>query len=701
MLKDINYMTSYSKSNNDNIATDFYIPSLSVSKRYDRATGYFGSTIYIIAWGGLKEFVKNGGKIRIICSPYLAEHDQEAIEIGINSKKEESAIDEFKQELSQLFCKDALTAPEKVLAGLIAEDVLQIKLAIGKEDPNRLFHDKVGVFHDEKDSVAFRGSINETYKGLSNDGNFESLDVFTSWGYPSDVERLRKIELEFERIWNSKNSNIKVVDIPSDIKDIIKRKATNKTYWETALDEVITSIDEAKTWSADKRINGKRPRQHQLDSLKHWEANGRRGILEHATGSGKTFTAICAIRKCLEEGAPVLVLVPSAGLLTQWKIEMEAILTDIHVNYLLCGDGHNDWKTDKYLEAFLSPISNGRNRVTIAVMDTATSFQFLRRLKNITNMLVVADEVHRMGGIVKRKFFKVKAAYRLALSATPKRYNDPEGTKCIFDYFGGIIPPVYSLKDAINDNVLCHYFYTPNVVELTETEQKEWDNLSNRISKEYAIMSSRKQQDDIINNQFIKSLLIKRARIVKNAEKKIHLATTLIRQKYREGERWIVYCDNQVQMRNVLSNLLNIKIRAYEFHSELTDDVKKNTITYFKQIGGVIVSIKCLDEGIDIPNATHALILASSQNPREFIQRRGRVLRKSPNKHFAYLYDAIVLPKGFSRTDPYTKMVETELARAIEFGEMSDDKKCITDLKLIAIDNNVNYEKIALGYEDD
>jgi superfamily II DNA or RNA helicase len=133
----------------------------------------------------------------------------------------------------------------------------------------------------------------------------------------------------------------------------------------------------------------------------------------------------------------------------------------------------------------------------------------------------------------------------------------------------------------------------------------------------------------------------------------------------------------------------------------LPEDVKKQTLLFFRQIGGVVVSIRCLDEGIDIPNTTHALILASSQNPREFIQRRGRILRKSDNKYHSYLYDALVLPNNFGESDKHAKMVETEILRAIEFGNMSEDPKCIVDLKLIATRNNLDFNEINNGFEND
>jgi superfamily II DNA or RNA helicase len=699
-LKSIKYKSYYSKSNGDNVAKDFYIPSLSCSKRYDRATGYFGSTIYILAWSALKEFVDNGGRMRIICSPYLSEKDQDAIEEGY-SMKQANSVQIINDELRDIFGKNSLSAPERVLACLISLGIIEIKIAIGKEDINRLFHDKVGIFYDGMDSVAFRGSINETYKGLSNDGNFESLDVFTSWSENNDLERLNGISNDFQTIWEGKNSLIKAIDIPDDIKGLIKEHARKESAWTDAYEEILTSIDEGLFWSADKRENGKRPREHQLQSLKNWEQNNRRGIFEHATGSGKTFTAMCAIRKCIEENCPVLILVPSVGLLNQWKDELAETYCDIKISYLLCGGGYNTWKNEKMLESFTKPLKRENKRITLAVMDTAVTDAFMSRLVVSEKLLVVADEVHRMGSNRKRIFFKINAGYRLAMSATPKRYNDNEGTLAIIDYFGGILPPKYTLKNAVDDGVLCRYFYYPMVVTLTVNEQQEWDKLSKEISRQYAIATSSDCGMSAILNRKIQSLLIERSRIVKEAKNKTKLAVDILKLKYKNGQRWIVYCDNQQQLNDVLIALKGIGVKAYEYHSKLPDDVKKQTLLFFRQVGGVVVSIRCLDEGIDIPNTTHALILASSQNPREFIQRRGRILRKSDNKYHSFLYDDLVLPNNFAESDKHAKIVETEILRAIEFGEMSEDPKCIVDLKLIAIRNNIDFNEINNGFEND
>ena len=694
-LRNIPYKTSYSKDE-DNIANAFYLPSMSASLRYDRATGYFGSTIFLLSWSSLKDFVANNGKMRIICSPYLSRQDQDAIYEGLMAKGE---LDEkIFIEFHNIFSRDLLSAPERVLACLIAMGIIEVKVAIGKDDPNRLFHDKVGIFYDHDDSVAFRGSINETFKGVSDDGNFESFDVFTSWGSESDKQRLLGIKNSFDSIWNNLSPKIHVESLPSSIKDLIKKHAVKQKNWEEALDEVQSIIDKSSLWSADKRIGGKRPREHQLTALENWEKAGKQGIFEHATGSGKTFTAMCAIRKELEFNNPILILVPSIGLLKQWRQELSDMFSDIEVEYLICGDGNNLWKEGQTLQTFTSPKFKKHKRITIATMQTASSTAFMNRLCQSESLMVVADEVHRMGSVENRSFFSVKSGSRLGLSATPRRYGDPIGTQAILSYFGSIIQPIYSLKNAIDDRVLCKYFYHPITVALNQKEQEEWDNISNKISKLYAIT----QEDSIEDrNKRIAHLLIERSRIIKNAKNKINTAVNIVTSNYKDGQKWIVYCDNQTQLQDVLKLLNASGIRSYEYHSELSNEAREETLKYFDSVGGVVVSIKCLDEGIDIPATSHALILASSQNPREFIQRRGRILRRSKDKHFAYLYDAIVIPLDFNQSDKHCRIIESELNRAIQFGEWSEDKKCIYDLKMIAIDNNVDYNNLNRGVEDE
>ncbi|WP_406041596.1 DEAD/DEAH box helicase family protein [Succinimonas sp.] len=704
-LKEYDFKPDYNKSNSD-IAEDFFLPAMRSSYKYDRITGYFGSTIYIIAWSALQEFVNNGGKIRIICSPIISDADKNAMTEGYSAINDVIVKESLSKELEELFAFDSLSKPARALACLVAEGIIDVRIAVpesGMEpDLERLFHDKVGIFTDKNDNaVGFRGSMNETFQGLSDSGNLESIDVFPSWIDARDTQRVQSAKNYFERLWNKIEPNVLVYDFPDAVRKSLIEKS-NGYDWRTLSKEIATGISLAKKWAPNKRNASKLPRKHQLTALENWVNNGRRGILEHATGSGKTFTAICAIREALERGKSILVLVPSKELLKQWRIEIENNINDIPIRYLMCGDGHNSWKTDNTLQLWTRP--SNQKKITIAIMDTACSSKFIRSVVSGAQLLLVADEVHRIGSQARRNILKIDAGERLGLSATPIRYGDPDGTSAIFDYFGGVVQPVFSLEDAIKSDVLTKYYYHPLQVHLTSKEQEAWQTISKEISR--LIARSNKNREPINNiisaNPQLQIKLLARARIVKQATNKTSLALETIKKYYKEGQKWIVYCDNQYQMNNVISLLLNNKYDAYEYHSEMKGD-RIETLNYFCKYGGILVSIRCLDEGVDIPSTTHALILASSKNPREFIQRRGRILRRYPGKHFAQLYDAIVMPEASYEEDATgNSIVLAELSRAIQFGEWAENPSCVADLRIIARRYGIDYHEIKDGgLEDD
>lgn len=703
-LRDYKFQVSYSKDS-DNIAESFYLPCLSEATRYDRISGYFGSTIYILAWSSLKDFVKHDGKMRIICSPFLTEDDQKAIQEGQESKREHILRESLAKEFNTLFNSDYLSAPSRALACLISMGVIEIKIAVGKSSMSpeikRLFHDKVGIFYDDNSRVGFRGSINETFKGLSDDGNIESIDVFPDWVGGRDEERVNLASQHFDELWNNEISDVQLYELPEEIKDQVQKRAKTAD-WESFIDEVSISINRAKRWAAEKKKGGRIPKPHQCDALDEWVKQGHRGIFEHATGSGKTYSALCAIRKSLEERKSVLVLVPSTDLLKQWEGEIKTALSDLEIQFLPCGDGNNEWKKDGILNLWTKP-QEDYFMVTLAVMDTASSPDFISRVSAGDHLFVVADEVHRMGSPGRRAFFSVGAGYRLGLSATPRRYGDPEGTKAIIDYFGPIVQPPFTLKDAIDSGVLTPYFYKPYPISLSEDEQKEWDDLTVKIKKRFAIINQGNEKETI-SDHLIDSWRIARARVLKKASSKIALAKSIIRDNYQPGQKWILYCEDSTQLKEVLDAVNTLPgVRAFEYHSAMLGD-RERTLKYFNKVGGIMVSIKCLDEGVDIPSTSHALILASSQNPREFIQRRGRILRRSPGKNYSRLFDAIVVPNSVDEgeaEDPRLNIIEAELCRAIQFGEWSEDKTCVTKLKAIAIKFGLNYNTINEGGIED
>lgn len=519
-LNDYEFLGSYCKLDHD-IAHEFYMPCMSNSVRYDRLSGYFSSTIYLIAWDALKDFIENGGKIRVMCSPYLSDADAQAISKGMNARSNAVIRDALMKDIQSMMVQEDLSRPSHLLMCLIAEGIIEVRILVARSGTNpdvlKLYHDKAGVFYDQYDNaVGFRGSFNETFKGLSNDGNVESIDVFQSWDGGKDGQRVKLIGDIFNGLWDRKYANVDVYSLPEEVSDFIQKDA--KDYnWQKLLEEITITKSKEKKWNPTHGKSTLRLRDHQINALEGWEKQGYRAVYQGCTGCGKTLIAISAIRKMLDAGKTVLVLAPSVILQEHWHREIIHWISDMELQFMMCGNGHNEWKQTGALYTF-SGSSASLHKIIIAVMDTASSNAFIGRLHGGDHLFVVADEVHRMGSASRRRFFAVKSGPRLGVSATPQRYGDPEGTQAIIDYFGAILQPPYTLKNALDDHVLSEYFYHPVAVELTEVEQHEWDDLSKEIGRRYAMAIT--TGEDLSKNSYVNNLKIRRARILKKAVKK-------------------------------------------------------------------------------------------------------------------------------------------------------------------------------------
>jgi superfamily II DNA or RNA helicase len=695
--------TSYHKGACD-IGGEFYMPCMERAIRYDRAVGFFNSTIYALAWSTLKGFVERGGKMRIICSPILSQDDAKALVDGYSAKAETIVSDRLRVEAEHLLASPALREPARVLATLVAVGVIDFKIAfVGKDDSEsrrRLFHDKVGIFSDGHDNtVVFKGSMNETWSGLANDGNLESVDVFLSWEGRREKQRVDDEITYFEQLWENNYPTVVVKPFPQAAREVLLQAATPEN-WKRLVDEITQQIESSgRPDVALAAAPGRTPRPHQIKALDGWKERGRRGIFEHATGSGKTFTALCAIREALQLGEVPLILVPSELLLIQWLKEIREALADIEPQLLVCGGGHIQWRSENLLTPWTRAKQSAKPRLVVSTMQTASTDEFRAKLRQGDHLFIVADEVHRMGSAQNRKLFSLASGPRLGLSATPRRAGDPEGTQAILDYFQGIVPPPFTLKDAI-PSALTPYFYYVHTIRLTPEEQSKWVEISNRLSR-FVAQASKPGSPDANLSARIKHLLIERARIVKAAANKTKVAVEILVRQYEQGQRWIVYCDSQTQLAGLHEELLQRGLPASQYHSAMTAD-KEQTLRIFESNGGILVSIRCLDEGVDIPSVSHALILASSRNPREFIQRRGRVLRKSHGKHIAYIHDVLVLPAHAAEDGVGNSIIEAELSRAIEFGQWAENPASITDLQRLALEFSLDVEKLSEGgIEDD
>lgn len=650
-----------------NLVSQFYVPCLEIAERYDRAAGYFRSSLFALVGVALSSFALRGGRMRLVCSPSLTSEDADAIRKGADEI--EVVSEALRSELKALISNERNIPAVRLLATLVGVKALDVRIAY-RPGGAGIFHDKVGIFGTaDVPEVSFVGSSNETYSAWDASGNHEVLEVFRRWESDEEARRVDRHASYFDDLWNGREADLEVRSLSEVPLEELKR-------WQhpDGLDGVVGEIRD--TWTvraaSEARLSAERRRlmKHQQEAVDKWFER-RRGIVDHATGAGKTLTAIAIIRKWLEAEKPVVVLVPSRLLLAQWLDEMKRELEDLQPAFLQVGAGVGRQQWSPQLPDFTRNLPALGHRTVLATMASAASDEFLSRVQGGDHLLVVADEVHRVGAPRTRRVLDLPADGRLGLSATPVRYGDSTGTAALMGYFGPVLPPPFGLREAIEVGRLVPYDYFIHTVSLDEEESRRWAGLTERIRR----FAGQFGQDVDDLPDALKSLLIRRARIVKQAAGKVALAADVVASLYRAGDAWLVYCDSQEQLIRVMVALRGRMIRPFEYHSNMVG-AREETMSWFRDRGGVMVAIKCLDEGVDIPSVTHALILASSSNPREFIQRRGRVLRKAPGKYGATVHDVLVT----MNTDAGERVIDSDIRRAMTFAELARNESVRQEL---------------------
>lgn len=656
-LKNINLKISYD-SDVDDILNDFYIPVLSNSNKYKRSVGFFTSSSLAVAAKGISNFIENNGEMQLICGSKLKENDLDMIQRA--QKNPEKIIEEnMMEELDNLeegFVKDHVRA----LGWMIANKKLKIKIAIVSNEygnpinENAILHQKIGILQDENgNTISFSGSNNETAAAWLS--NVEEFKVFRSWINP-EYQYLKTDIKKFDDFWNEKAKRVKVIEIPEAIKEKLIRIAP-KSVGELRLDKKIKkSNKKVKLWD------------YQNEAIQNWNDNGKKGIFEMATGTGKTFTALGCVAKELKVNQKLLVVIscPYQHLVQQWKHSVEKF--GIKYDSLIIADSSNSsWK--RKLADYLLDISLGDKDIVIVITThfTFSSDNFIDIIKNKGNYptFLIADEVHGLGAEISTKGLIDEYDYRLGLSATPKRWFDEEGTESIYNYFDNVVYE-FSLQKAINtmneatgETYLTPYEYLTKFVKLESDELEEYLEKTNAIIKKY--YSSNKENQE----ELLQSLLFSRANIIKNANQKYELLEEILNEM-SEISHLIIYCSPQ-QIDKVMEIVNKRRISAHRFtmsegtkkeekyngYSEREYILKKFAEGEYK----ILVAMKCLDEGVDVPAAQKAIFMSSSGNPREYIQRIGRVIRRFPGKEKATIYDLIV---GASSNKAHSKLGEIE-----------------------------------------
>ena len=424
MLNEVEFKTEYRTRSEDDPKKLVQL-ALPNSKLYRRASGYFSSSMINLFETEILEFVSSGGFIELMCSPVMSVNDLLSIEAAYRSKRVEEQIH---QEVSAFCQNEELEITKSFIGTLISQNLLDIKIVF-YDHGDGIFHDKTGYFKDAgKNHLTFTGSANESKTAFSGYGNFERLTVSADW-IEGQKEFASNNVKYVNDIWNENIEELSVINFPNVSKDLLR------SYAQDSLEEFRSTITAEKPKAKKKKIDALLP--HQDFAIKSWENAGKRGILKHATGSGKTVTALSAIRKHCQGGFPALVTVPSQLLLEQWYSEIREEIKDITV--LRCGGGHSRWRSYNLSQLFNNSREGTTGSIILAVNDTASSADFQSKLRNLPNILFVADEVHSLGSRKISSILENNFGFRLGLSATPERYRDPEGTDKIFGFFNARI----------------------------------------------------------------------------------------------------------------------------------------------------------------------------------------------------------------------------------------------------------------------
>ena len=604
--------------------------------------------------------------MRLICSTSLDDTDERVIR---ESRPNADAVDKAITEEIRAALRDPTSLPVvELLATMATVGALDVRVAY-KTDQRGIFHTKVGIFRDDDgDAISFEGSANETFMAWSH--NEERFKTFRTW-VSGGREQVADDQQYFDDLWDCRRPTIIVRPLPDVARSILKQHAHPDP--QVAVEKVRTLVNSRARGHRGRRNAPKKLQDHQLAALAAWRTT-RSGIIDHVTGGGKTITALACVREWFASfpKGSVLIVVPSILLMNQWQDEIRSELGSLSPHILQAGGSAPRQRWQEHLRGFLIEMNSNRPRVVIATMDTAAKERF-RNLAAIGHTtLMIVDEVHKVGSSSRRKVLDSAPGGRLGLSATPARFGDPEGTDTIFDFFGSILPPKFEILDAQKTNPprLVSYTYEIGVVALNAQEHERYRQLTQRIG---ALASELRSKESQAIREQHRLTILARARVLKSAAAKVSHGTRVLSDNYQQGQRWLVYCDNTKQLEAIAQALATAGIRSTRYLAEMNSS-KPDTIERFERLGGVLLSIRCLDEGIDIPTISHALILASSLNPREHLQRRGRVLRSSPGKSSAKIYDTLV---GIDEDGESVRVFSHEIDRARSFASDARNQRSV------------------------
>ncbi len=609
----------------------------------------------------------------MIASPKLNDEDIDAINLGYEEKERiigNAFSREFLEEVENF--NDSRLA---LLAELIARGVLDIRIAVTKTLGD--YHDKLGILEDfDGNKVAFYGSANSSKNGYRD--NYDKIRVVKSWidGQKDSVDD--EVE-EFDSLWNGTNKFVEVYE-----------------YKESARKHLL-QVMERRSNSRKQGNTGIKLRDYQEEAIKAWVNNDYHGFYVMATGTGKTWTAIYSAKRLLEEhSATVVICAPYKHLVKQWAEDVRKAFPDA---VLIMVSSENPSWSQKISQAIINKRYN--KNVQIIIISTIVSFN-LDRFTNViskdsSDKLLIVDEAHRF--TKRSEELKNDYKYMLGLSATPYSGRSATSGKELMKYFGGQVFDL-PIETALDKKFLVPYYYKPIFVYATDDEEE-------RFRKQSRIIASYFRNGKCIDPESLAKTLRNRLRIISMAQAKIDGIGDFV-NKIEEKDHVVVYCgdgrlyDNTGEeirhIRQVKRVLNDMDYKASQFTAqenmtermELVDAFNKGEIS-------ALAAIRCLDEGINIPSIKSALILSSNDDYREFVQRRGRILRLYDDKKSAVIYDVVVLP-----SNDMVEWAKIELRRYREYAKLSINyAETMDELDNLLVQYGLSEEDVAVyDYEE-
>ena len=711
----------------------FFSEALCNATSFDLMLGFFSSSAINVLSYGFASFIYNGGKMRMIINDILSSDDVSAISMAHDGNDLPFFDLKNLEQLSYTLNKRDRHFFE-CLAWLIRNDRIEIKI-VRMVNGSGIAHTKCGTFSDGINRIGFEGSVNFSLSAFMH--NKESLGVYCDWNGPADVGRINGIQKSFDRAFKGDDEDIEFIDA-SKIKGYITDHSTLKNLSDLLENErdlientdkstVSASLRKALERTKEKieyviknmkkqnqlKDNAPRfpypsgPREYQQIAFENWKANTQKGLFAMATGTGKTITSLNCLLEIYKKSGyyKAIILVPTITLVNQWAEECRKFRFGRIVK--VCSKNPNWRKEIDDIEFFecMDPTGKKNSYIIISTYASYARENVFKRLNVFPRkqLLLIADEAHNMGaGKIMSRLKEVPYLRRIGLSATPERQYDQNATGKIMRFFGcdKEYTYEYSMAEAIENKVLCRYRYYPHIVRLTTAEMEEYLEISRKLAQYYMFNQDvfRPKDDPVLT-----ALLLKRKRIIHKAVNKQAVFKQILEQRLADRGNisyTLVYVpegnkpDEDADIFEAADALDEDQESEHliDKYTQIVRDLSPTT-TVKQFISGsterdsmlrdfasgkldVLTSMKCLDEGVDVPRSELAIFCASTGNPRQFIQRRGRILRMHPDKHIAEIHDLVVAPEICDSEETYKmerNMLANELKRVYNFASLSEN----------------------------